>query len=617
MRPRTPASRLLLAVLVASGVVLAFNIRGYYPFIADDALISLRYSSRLLAGHGLTWTAGQPVEGYSNLLWVLAVAALGVGGLDLVLAARVLGIASVLVSLWALLTVAVRPGRPGVDWWAASAGALFVALSAPIAVWAIAGLEQPLVGALLATSVPLMYGVLNAGTPEGVRRRRLLALSGILGLLTISRLDGPLFTAAAALTYVLGGPSALRTRLRELPRLLALPALCYGGQAVFRYLYYGEFVPNTALVKLTPTPVRRADGLAYLWAGVRSLSPFSFIAIAAMVGLLAVPTRRGRALYLLTISVLWSGYVVIIGGDIFPAYRHLVPLIVVLAFALVEFFQAVGDVLSKWRWVLATAAALTLVQFLPFAERGRADKQSHRAVTERWEWQCKDLGELLKTAFSAEEPLLAVTAAGCLPYWSELPSLDMLGLNDYYLPRHPPPNFGTGFLGHELGDGAYVLRRKPDLIVFSVGSGPSFRSGVQMDGMAEFHERYVPVPIRVAGMDPSPEVFFDRYSPKVGIVRTPSAVSVPGYLLRSDRTLARLNQAGRLVTAIVRGEPATVTFTANVDETWGVRVDGPHPEGVVARLQRTGTLVTIVVSTNALNPVEIDAVRLTAPTPES
>ena len=63
-----PLHALLLALAVACLVMRA---RGMLPFIADDAFISLRYARRLLDGHGLTWTDGQPVEGYSNLLWVL------------------------------------------------------------------------------------------------------------------------------------------------------------------------------------------------------------------------------------------------------------------------------------------------------------------------------------------------------------------------------------------------------------------------------------------------------------------------------------------------------------------------------------------------------------------
>ena len=43
--------------------ILLLNAWHYYPFLSDDALISLRYARRMLTGHGLSWTDGQPVEG--------------------------------------------------------------------------------------------------------------------------------------------------------------------------------------------------------------------------------------------------------------------------------------------------------------------------------------------------------------------------------------------------------------------------------------------------------------------------------------------------------------------------------------------------------------------------
>src|SRR5258705_420403 len=75
-RPSTPLGPLVAAAIVAS-IALLLHVRHYRPFLADDALISLRYANRLLHGHGLTWTDGPRVEGYSNLLWVLMNAGLG------------------------------------------------------------------------------------------------------------------------------------------------------------------------------------------------------------------------------------------------------------------------------------------------------------------------------------------------------------------------------------------------------------------------------------------------------------------------------------------------------------------------------------------------------------
>ena len=45
-------------------------------FLTDDAFISFRYVHNLLEGHGLVFNPGERVEGYSNFLWVLELAAI-------------------------------------------------------------------------------------------------------------------------------------------------------------------------------------------------------------------------------------------------------------------------------------------------------------------------------------------------------------------------------------------------------------------------------------------------------------------------------------------------------------------------------------------------------------
>lgn len=57
-----------MVVALAAIAILLARSRHYLPFMADDAFISLRYAERLAAGNGLTWTDGERVEGYTNLL---------------------------------------------------------------------------------------------------------------------------------------------------------------------------------------------------------------------------------------------------------------------------------------------------------------------------------------------------------------------------------------------------------------------------------------------------------------------------------------------------------------------------------------------------------------------
>ena len=45
-------------------------------FLCDDAFISFRYVRNLLAGHGLVFNPGEYVEGYTNFLWILELAAI-------------------------------------------------------------------------------------------------------------------------------------------------------------------------------------------------------------------------------------------------------------------------------------------------------------------------------------------------------------------------------------------------------------------------------------------------------------------------------------------------------------------------------------------------------------
>ena len=48
----------------------------YSWFICDDAFISFRYVRNFIDGYGLAFNEGEFVEGYSNFLWVLELAAI-------------------------------------------------------------------------------------------------------------------------------------------------------------------------------------------------------------------------------------------------------------------------------------------------------------------------------------------------------------------------------------------------------------------------------------------------------------------------------------------------------------------------------------------------------------
>lgn len=589
------------AITLPFVLLLWYHARAYLPFISDDALISLRYADRLLDGQGLTWNDGERVEGYSNLLWILLVAAAGFTGADLIAAARALGVACTAALLFAVAAGSLR--RVSYGNMAAGVIALaFTATAAPIVVWSIGGLEQPLYGALLAIATGLTLDVLDRQRSDRSGR---LGLSLTLGLLCLTRPDGALFTAVTSV-------SLLAAR-RWFWQAAVIPAGFYVAQLAFRRLYYGEWVPNTALVKIAPSADHFRAGWEYLSAGFSALLPFSALAVLSLATALASRERRRRGIHLSLTVAGWCAYVVFIGGDIFPAFRHIVPLVVVFAFALADGAAAAALRLQHRRAYLALAAALCLSLVIPFAARQKTDKQSRRAMTERWEWDCRELALQLKRAFERQRPLVAVTAAGCLPYWSELPSLDMLGLNDHYLPRHPPAGIGRGMIGHELGDGRYVFDRQPDLIVFNVGSPPFYRSGEDLQRMPEFHERYAAVPLELPPAGAPALVYANKDSRKagIGIVRGESSVAIPAWLFAAAAARATPGRDGSLALRLEPQQAAQLSFRSQAAVAgWALDAVGSPHGSIQGSVEQRGETATVTIRNVGTAPALVSEVVL-------
>ncbi|MEC8424172.1 MAG: hypothetical protein VX000_10365, partial [Myxococcota bacterium] len=192
-----PSPALRWHPLSAAGVGLGLLALGgqvaeHWPYISDDALISLRYAERFAAGQGLTWTAGAPVEGYSNLLWTLLLALPAALGVDPIVGLRALNLA-------AAAAVVV-----GVAWpWRdrpvpALVAALAVGADGTLGVWALGGLEQPLLAAL----VGFAAGSLGAAVGrKDAAVGAVLPAAVALALACWTRPDTPLLVAMLAVGW--------------------------------------------------------------------------------------------------------------------------------------------------------------------------------------------------------------------------------------------------------------------------------------------------------------------------------------------------------------------------------------------------------------------------------
>ena len=542
-----------IAIVTASAAVLTAHARYYYPFLADDALISLRYVQRFLGGKGLTWTDGPPVEGYSNLLWMLLTAALGATGLDLITCVRFLGFAATMGVVLAFTFGFLRGSAVSVAITALCASIWVLAGSN--AAWALAGLEQPLVACLLAWALVL---ILRRTTTLDATPRSFFAPGVLLGCICLTRPDGPLFATVFGLWLLLRGKSR-RAAFRNSAWLGLAPIAMIAAQLMFRRLYYDDWLPNVAYVKISPSATHALDGLKYLAGGIGALRPIGELSLLAIGTLCWRRSTRSHGVLLMALCVAWAAYLCFIGGDIFPAWRHMLPMLIV--FLVADMLALEQWATSKVPWVRRGWLAI-LVALAWFVVNQFRNEKNQAAKNELWEWNGQVVGLVLQRGFASQQPLLAVTASGAVPYWSRLPALDLFGLADRHIARTRPPDWGEGMLGHEAGDAAYMLSRKPDLILFGTPGGrePTGTYGRELSGMPEFDTDYdYCIFSGTVPFEFNSRILVRRDSDKIGIVRRAGEILVPPYLLNlTGGALAQLDSRDRFFVVVTAQAPVGI-----------------------------------------------------------
>jgi len=109
-----------------------------------------------------------------------------------------------------------------------------------------------------------------------------------------------------------------------------------------------------------------------------------------------------------------------------------------------------------------------------------------------------------------------------------------------------------------------VWSRRPDLIAFANAAGkrdPMFVSGHELFAMPEFHRVYQWIRIEgTVGNRSHGEVWLRREGGKVGIVRTPERISVPGYFFTGENTGAgaSIDARGKLIAYVSEDKPGDI-----------------------------------------------------------
>ena len=468
-------------------------------WIQDDAYISFRYARNLVEGNGLVFNPGDRVEGYTNYLWtMLSAIPLATGTED-------------------PLPFMHRTGR---FFWFGTYGLLLAfgsyllfrgvytapLVAAPLIAhwsfnqWFLSGMETGMVSFFFILTL-VVFAL------QDIKNPRLAATFGCsCVLLLLSRPDSVFFLVGLAVAGLACHRSWFVDRefwRRWFPSFLVPVLLIYLPYTAWRLFYYGDLLPNTYYAKATyNTAYERGLEYIALYFEMYSFAPFLLIPVIA-----ALMTRDPVVRRFLAGSVFGGAavifYVIRLGGD-FMEWRFVDPITGVLFAGIGVGLFVVGHESVRWvfsryegskapgsRRLVASAAAAGIVcaviglSFLNrAAEAGTTPRQPNVIVGQEpivslqkyalAEYAWKEIGRTCKLTFPPDT-LIATTAAGMIPFFAELPTLDLHGLTDREIAREPIAPSEPRRMGHDhlLNDrkvmrerGVEVLFPWPDLFAF-------------------------------------------------------------------------------------------------------------------------------------------------------
>jgi arabinofuranosyltransferase len=425
------------ALMGATALIFAQHVHQYH-FLGDDAFISFRYARHLVNGQGLVWNPGEHVEGYTNFLWVLLMAAAIKVGLTPEWTSNALGIVSgagVLLVLW-LFGTRLSSRRTLL----ALLPLPILALSRTFTAWTTGGLETMWFTFLITAALLAVV--------EEERRQVAIPMgsAALLGLAALTRPEGMLFAGIVgvwlAAETVLG-----RRHWRPFLTWSALVGGLVGSHLIWRHAYYGAWVPNTFAAKVPAA--WWGQGLRYAYDFTRAYG----VPVCAPLVAWALWRQPDRNRLLIASCVVsYALYVIAVGGDRFE-FRFWVPVLPVTYWLICDALERLS--LARWLTALVVTGVIGWTvhgswqpdeaQLPPW--RGISSVAAIKRYAERRATEGRRLRQLIDAGLLDPELVLAVRGAGAVPYYTDWPTVDRHGLNDRYIAHLPVAK--RGVIAHE------------------------------------------------------------------------------------------------------------------------------------------------------------------------
>ena len=448
---------LLVAILVTH--IFAFNND------CEDMYISLRYVRNFVEGKGLVFNNFDKVEGFSDFLWVMLIAATHkLLHLDIPIAARGLSLAfSVITLLYTYYLSFKFTGEKFISYMAA----FLVAVNGSFACYGLAGLENPLFALFILMIINFTY-------------ENKWFLAGIFtALLTMTHPEGFIIYLPIAFYILITKNTAgekwtawFITALGAL--VLAIP------WTLWRVSYYGYLIPNSVAAK------NGMDIFFQIKIGLAYAGNFLFVNSDCLIVLFLLPIINAvfnkqkikdflsdkLLVLLLATSFVFILFYIWVGGDWMPGWRFfasMIPLFCIIMAVLWKNYIFRDKNYS----VLKSASMIILFGYCAYGQI-RLSFQSQYLIPIVREVKgglagLRFVGNWFHDYLPANT-LLSTYPNGIFSYYNNLPTIDYGGLTDNNVGR-----FGnkakSGRPGHIASNVRYILSKKPDIIAIMRGRG--------------------------------------------------------------------------------------------------------------------------------------------------
>lgn len=467
-------------IVISIGLALVHTFF-FLNYITDDAFISFRYLDNFFNGQGLVFNSGERVWGFTNFLWIVMLAPWVGMGMDPLIVSRILGIICNSASIFMVMTFYAKT-MPELKKWSWFSG-FCLAFSGAFVLQSLSGLETSFFTLLILLTVRLYAIFLQK---QELKRLFWIGLTAAAAAMT--RPEG-FFVFGLLLVHLLSEHRTFGSvPWSFISRLLLVFVPITGVYTFLGYLYYGSLWPNSINAKVGLSGEQFLRGAHYF--KVFALNNPIFILFLALS---LVFIKKAGTVHRLIVeaAVFFVIFNTAVGGDWMLGYR-LFHVVILLTSLLLPFVMAgIAARLRSWKIKpLLVTLPLVGISLLLTLAASKFDKHITYARQESYVHMGIRAGRWMSRNFERDS-LLATDQAGAVACFSQLPVVDMMGLNDEVIAHRK--NIPEEWKGIEKGFGFYVLSRRPEYIMFGPAPGsdePLFLSDIEIFQSEEFWRDY-------------------------------------------------------------------------------------------------------------------------------